>query len=251
MAVLIAMALGVGFLCGVCGIGGFLLIPTLSFGLGFSTHEAMSTVLFSLIFTGIASIWLYQRHGSINWRVSAFICLGALPFGFLGALHKALIGAPALNLVLALVIIFAGYNCLRPVGSALRLSMPRGTRGKMAALAAIGASVGYVAGLTGAGGPVLSIPLLMILGFWPLEAVGASYAVQVAAAAAGSLGNAFGGSINIEAGLWIGVVQVIGVAGGAYVAHRLPAERLRKFLACLCIAAGAYIGWQAYAGMAA
>ena len=59
MFALIAVGLGVGFLCGCCGIGGFLLIPALAYAVGMDIHTAMGTALFSFIFTGLWGIWLY------------------------------------------------------------------------------------------------------------------------------------------------------------------------------------------------
>ena len=245
MVTLVAVALGVGFLCGCCGIGGFLLIPALAYAVGMDIHTAMGTALFSFIFTGFSSIWLYQRHGSIDWPVSLVLCLGALPSGFLGAMHKSLLSAPFLNLILAAIIIFAGCNSIRPVGRSLQLPMPRGKKARLSVLVLIGAAVGYLAGLTGAGGPVLSIPVLMLLGFAPLAAVGASYAVQVAGAVSGSVGNAMYGALDLHTGLWVSVIQIAGVGAGVYVAHRLPTARLRLFLAVLCIVAGTYMAAEA------
>jgi len=241
MFALISVALGVGFLCGCCGIGGFLLIPALVYGVGLDVHTAMGTALFSFIFTGLASVWLYQRHGSIDWSVSLLLCFGGFPGGFLGAMHKSLISAPYLNLTLAAIIIFAGCNNIRSVGQGFRLSMPETRQTRLLVLSCIGAAVGYLAGLTGAGGPVLSIPALMLLGFPPLTAIGASYAVQVAGAVSGSIGNAMYGFLDLRTGLWVSVVQIIGVAAGAYAAHRLPTARLRFLLALLCIVAGSYM----------
>ena len=245
MIALIAVALGVGFLCGCCGIGGFLLIPALVYAVGLNIHTAMATALFSFILTGVCSIWLYQRHGSIDWPVSLSICLGALPSGFFGAMHKSMVSAPHLNLILAIIIIFAGFNCIKPVGQGFQLRMPQGKEARLLVLAGIGAAVGYLAGLTGAGGPVLSIPLLMLLGFGPLTSVSASYSVQVAGALSGSVGNALYGGLDVFTGVWVGVIQVLGVAAGAYVAHHLPTARLRLLLAVLCIVAGLYMAGSA------
>lgn len=241
MLALIVVSLGVGFLCGCCGIGGFLLIPALVCGVGLDIRTAMGTALFSFIFTGLSSIWLYQRRGSIDWPVSLAICLGGLPSGFLGAIHKSLFSVSCLNLILAAIIMFAGYNGIRPVERSITLPLPQSRRARLPVLIGIGAAVGYLAGLTGAGGPVLSIPVLMLSGFPPLAAVSASYAVQVAGALSGSIGNALYGYLDLYTGIRVSVIQIVGVAAGAYAAHRLPASGMRLLLALLCIVTGAYM----------
>ena len=52
---------------------------------GLSIHQAAATSLFTFLFTGLLGTWLYQRRGSIDWRIAVPVCAGALIFGYLGA----------------------------------------------------------------------------------------------------------------------------------------------------------------------
>lgn len=56
------------------------------------------------------------------------------------------------------------------------------------ALVAVGAFVGFGSALTGTGGPVLLVPVLLTLGVAPLRAVTVSQAVQLPVVVAGSVG---------------------------------------------------------------
>src|SRR2546430_10511364 len=66
----------------------------------FRSHQAAATSLFTFLFTGLLGTWLYQRRGSIDWRVAVPVCAGALIFGYLGAAVAARIDARPLSVVL-------------------------------------------------------------------------------------------------------------------------------------------------------
>jgi uncharacterized membrane protein YfcA len=116
MLVLLALSLAVGVSIGAVGIGGILLIPALTAFGGLEVHRAMATALFTFFFTGVAGALLFQKRGSIDWRLTVPLSLGALACGFLGAWVNARMGAPALSLILAALIVFAGIYTLAAHG---------------------------------------------------------------------------------------------------------------------------------------
>jgi uncharacterized protein len=71
---LLLIAFGVGALIGTVGVGGILLIPALAALGGLGIREAMATALFTFTFTGIAGTLLFQRKGSIDWRITWPVC---------------------------------------------------------------------------------------------------------------------------------------------------------------------------------
>ena len=79
------VAIAVGVIMGAAGVGGILLIPFLTTLGGLSIHEASATLLFSFLFTGIVGTWLFQRRGTIDWKVAVPVCAGATVFSYLGA----------------------------------------------------------------------------------------------------------------------------------------------------------------------
>src|SRR5512135_3076729 len=82
---LLVVSLAVGVLIGAVGVGGILLIPALNTLAGLIIQEAMATALFTFIFTGIIGTVLFHKRGSIEWNITAPLCLGATLSGFLGA----------------------------------------------------------------------------------------------------------------------------------------------------------------------
>jgi uncharacterized protein len=238
---LAAVALGVGTLIGAVGIGGILLIPALTAFAGLGIHEAMGTALFTFIFTGITGTLLFQRRGSIDWRVTVPVCAGALLFAFLGAWANAHTSAKALGFVLAGIIIFAGVYTLASWREARVAALSQRPAAQRMLLVGVGATAGFGSGLTGVGGPALSVPLMVLFGFPALTAIGASQVIQIIAALSGTLGNLKFGAINFPLAAWITVLEIAGVFAGAHIVHVVNANVLRKFVAALCIAIGVFL----------
>lgn len=236
---LLVVAVVVGALIGTVGVGGILLIPALSGITGMSTHMAMGTSLFSFLFTGLLGTWLYQRHGSIDWRITIPVCVGGLLAGYPGSLANAHAPAHVLNLVLGAIIIFAGVYALRPARGGTRVY--EGTLSQKLGLVLIGAVVGFGSGLTGVGGPVLSVPLMVVLGFAPLTAIATSQVIQITAAASGSIGNVMHGFVDLSLAAWVTGAELVGVVCGARLAHTVSGGVLKRMVSVVCILLGAYI----------
>ena len=189
MGMMIVVGFIVGFLVGCTGMGGIILIPALVYLSGLSSHVAMGTTLFTFIFTTSLCSWLYIRLGHVDWKATIPICIGGFLFTYVGADVKAFTAAPYLNLILALLILLAGALVFCPVRGRRFSFMEEGRRSRFWVLFAVGSGVGFVAGLTGAGGPVLSVPIMIALGFPPLIAIGAGQVYSVPVALSGSAAN--------------------------------------------------------------
>src|SRR5688572_25052480 len=103
--VLLAVGFVVGALIGAVGIGGILLIPALAAFGPLGLHEAMATALFTFAFTGLFGTFLFQRKGSIDWRITVPVCAGAFPLAFAGAWLNSRTQPHELALLLACIII--------------------------------------------------------------------------------------------------------------------------------------------------
>lgn len=235
---LAAIALAVGFFIGAVGVGGILLIPALVWLGGADIHRATATALFSFLFTGLAGTWLFQRRGSIDWKITRPILAGALIFSYLGAKVNAMVNAHALTLIIASIIILAGAYVLLPAGREQASYGDDRSRGQPLLLLFVGALSGFGSGLTGAGGPVFSVPMMLVLGFLPLAAIGVSQVLQIVAALFGTLGNLQFGSIEYALAAWVTVFEMAGMVAGAWTAHAASIIVLRRTAAGLCVAAG-------------
>lgn len=239
LVLLLAIAVVVGALIGAVGIGGILLIPALTALAGLSIHEAMATALFTFIFTGFLGTWMFQKRGSIDWRLAVPVCLGAAVFGFVGAWANSRLQAPALGAILAGIIIFAGVYTLASWHGRPRAAFDGRPEAQRSLLLGIGAFSGFGSGLTGVGGPALSVPVMVLFGFPALPTIGASQVIQILAATSGTLGNLKFGAIDFRIAAIVTVAEIIGVVIGVRAVHAVNVGTVRRFVAVLCVVVGA------------
>lgn len=234
----LAASVVVGFLIGAIGIGGILLIPALAAFAQLTPHQASATALFTFLFTGVLGTILFQRKGSIDWRQAATVCAGAIVFSYLGARASALVTGPTLMRVIALLIVFAGAYVFFPA----KPRPPGASAGpRTGLLLAIGAASGFGSGFSGAGGPLFSVPLMVIGGFPALTAIGTSQVLQVWSAGAGSFAHLATGSIQwpIVPGIVAG--ELAGVVAGVWLAHKVSALFLRRLAGAACLGVGVWL----------
>jgi hypothetical protein len=234
---LAAVAAFVGLLIGTVGVGGVLMVSYLALFAGLTIHQAAATSLFTFLFTGILGTWLYQRRGSIDWRISIPVCAAALVFGFLGAAVAAIIDARPLAIIIALVIIAAGIYIFIPPKPA---AQPRdgSNPGEKWLLASIGAASGFGSGFSGAGGPLFSVPLMVILRYVPLTAVATSQVLQIVAATSGSISNMTNDFVDFRIASIVTSFELLGVIVGVRLAHIASALVLRRLAGALCVLTG-------------
>ena len=235
------MAALVGLFIGAVGVGGVLLIPFLAMLGGLGIHAAAATALFTFLSTGLFGTWLFQRRGSINWRLTLPVCIGAVLFAYLGSAAATHIAPQTLAVTIAAIIIGAGAYVFVPPRGPLRAPRDGRGRGDLMILIAVGAAAGFGSGLSGAGGPLFSVPLMVILGFAPLAAVGASQVLQIIASLSGSLAALQDGRIDFALAAWVTGFELAGVAAGVRLAHAVSARALRRVAGALCIAVGAFM----------
>jgi uncharacterized protein len=231
-----AVAAFVGLLIGTVGVGGVLMVSFLALFGRLTIHEAAATSLFSFLFTGIVGTWLYQRRGSIDWGITLPVCAAALFFGFCGAAGAALVDPRPLAIVIALVIVAAGLYVLFPVKPGSQSRDGRGRHEKWL-LASVGAAAGFGSGFSG-GGPLFSVPLMVILRYVPLTAVATSQVLQIVAATSGSVSNLRHGFIDWNTATVITVFELLGLVVGVRLAHVASPLVLRRLAGILCILTG-------------
>ena len=240
-ALLAAVAVIVGFFTGAVGPGGILLIPAFVILGGLNIHEATATTLFVFLFTGVLGTWMFYRRGHVYWRIAIPVCIGSVAFSYLGALVNAMVESRLLTIIIAAVIIFSGAWLLLP---ALRAEGSyRDGRGapQQALLLAIGALSGFGSGLSGAGGAVFCVPLMLIFGFMPFAAIGTSQVLQIVVATSGTIGNLQYGSVDFMAAAWVAVFALAGVVIGVRTAHAASALVQRRMVAGLCVVVGTFM----------
>ncbi|GIM91088.1 UPF0721 transmembrane protein [Paractinoplanes toevensis] len=224
MLIVVPVGLLVGLFIGAVGVGGVGLPPALTWFAGLDPHTAAGTSSWSFLFTGLAGTLVYARHRAMPWRFAGWLTLGVVPAAVPGALANGLLPDRVVLVPLGVFVTAAGvFHLLFRTRTA-----PRRTSLPPRAAIVTGAVVGFCSALTGTGGPVFLIPVLLGLGIPAVTAVAAGQLIQLPLVCFASFGYAVQGSIDVRLGCLIGVIAAIGVVAGARVSLRLPERRLQQ-----------------------
>src|ERR1700674_4469232 len=107
---LIAIGIAAGFLSGLFGIGGgVLIVPALIYGAGFTQHKATGTSLAILLPpVGLAAALEYYRHGNVDVRSAVIIAITVFIGGGVGAIVANRLAGPYLRLAFGIFIVCLG-----------------------------------------------------------------------------------------------------------------------------------------------
>lgn len=238
LAAVAAVASVVGLFIGAVGVGGVLLIPALHALTPLSLQASMGTALFTFVFTGLVGTAMFQRRGSIDWRITIPLCAGGLVFGAVGAWANSFLDAKPLALVLAGLCVLVGIYTLFGGQRCEHAAFEGRPRAQFVLLVFVGAITGFGSGLTGVGGPAVSVPIMVLLGFPTLATIGASQVIQVLAALSGSAGYLWRDLVDLRLAAGTVLFEIAGVWLGVRLAHRVNARHLRGCVGVLCIAVG-------------
>lgn len=257
---LLALGLAAGFLAGLLGIGGgMLLVPFLTFILsqrgvpdGLAVKMAIATSMATIMFTSLSSVRAHHQRGAVRWDLVRGLAPGIVLGGLLaGAGLFSMLKGAWLALVFAAFVSFSGWQMLRNKRPAPSRQMP-GTAGQLGA----GAGIGLLSGLVGAGGGFVSVPFMVWCNVPVHLAVATSAALGFPIALANTLGYVIGGW-GIESGLdgsfgylYLPALALIAVASvtmaplGARTAHAMNVAQLKKAFASLLFLLAAYMCWK-------
>lgn len=112
---------------------------------------------------------------------------------------------------------------------------------KLLVVAAGGFSAGLASGFLGIGGGVVQVPLLVYLGVPVHVAVGTSCLAMVFTTAAGVVGHAFLGHVNLALALAMGVGGAVGGQVGSALSGKVSGVWLRRIFGVLLCCVGVHM----------
>ncbi len=111
----------------------------------------------------------------------------------------------------------------------------------MALMIVCGFVIGILSSLTGLGGGFLAVPLLLYMGRKAQEAVGTSFLFIFLVAISSMVAHFRLGSVDIKAGLYLGLGGVVGAQIGPLILQQLSDQTFKRIFGGLMIALGVYL----------
>ncbi len=238
-----AVALLAGLLGGLTGIGGVIVVPALTEFGALPVDRAIGTAMFAFVLAGPIAARLALRRLALPWPPVLALCAAAAAGALLGAFTLHALPGWAVRLFVAGAAIASGLHTL--VGAGRRV--PRSDLPGSAVLAALGLVVGWGSAVSGTGGPVMLIPLLLVLRVPAAVAVALGLAAHLPIVGAATLVNAAAGRIDFALGAMLGALLAAGTLGGLWLSARLSARQLTTGVAVALVAVGAWYARLAFA----
>jgi uncharacterized membrane protein YfcA len=258
---LIIVGFAVGFLAGLVGIGGgVLIVPFLYFCYAHAAWSGVSmpdslhatvahaTSLFIIVPTALAGTATYARNRLVSWRTVLPVALVSMVFAGIAATLATRLPPEVLKVAFGTFLMFTATQLLTGRGSSAdgppRFSLPL--------VILTGAVVGIFSALLGVGGGLVAIPLLMYVVRLDIRHVAAtSLAIVAFAATAGTatymvtgagaadLPAGSVGFVHVAAALPMLPGAILAARWGARVNQRLDARKLRWLFAVMFAVLGA------------
>lgn len=221
-ALVLFLAVPIGALIGLVGVGGVLLVPMLAALGGCSERDSIGLSLASFVALGAVSLFVHGRRTGTLTRAEAMLFAAMVPGAIAGALFVDRLPESALAFIVAAAVTCTGAWALRapPPGSATN-NRPAG-----ATLIAIGGITGAASALSGTGGPLVLMPLLLVRGIAIADALGLSRIAQLPIALSATLTRTAGSGVNLFSAAVLGVALMAGMLAGTRLAHRMHSQRL-------------------------
>ena len=236
-----ASALVAGLLVGLTGIGGVILVPVLTGALGMPLERAIAACMFAFLFSGLYAAFIHLRRARPPARGLAALCLAAAAGAALGAATLDRLPETGVRLFIAALALSSGVHAL-----ATRHAPGTHAPGP-ALLALLGLVVGYGSAISGTGGPVMLIPILLILRTPVPAAIALGVTGGLPTTAAAAAVYAAQGRVDYTLALTLTVFLLAGVYAGAKLLHRLSGRALVAAVAWTLVGVGLWFGLNSLA----
>ena len=255
IAELLVIGLCTGFLAGLLGIGGgMIMVPFLTFMLtakGFppeyTVKMAVATSLATICLTSLSSVRAHHQRGAVLWPIVRLLTPGILLGSLIGAQFAAALPGKLLGIFFAIFVAFSATQMFID-----RKPKPSRTLPGRLGTFSMGGVIGMLSSLVGAGGAFVSVPFMTWCNVKIHDAVGTSSALGFPIALAGTMGYIWAGQ-NMPAMppgsigfLYLPGLVVISLASvctaplGARTAHRMDIRPLKKVFASILYVLAAY-----------
>jgi uncharacterized membrane protein YfcA len=241
MTVLLAgfLALLIGIVLGMLGGGGAILtLPMLVYVVGIEPKAAIAMSLFVVGATSVVGATIHARARRVQWKIGGVFGAAAMGGAFAGGHLARFVPGSALLVAFAVVMLVTAIAMLRGRSANAEEARPFA----LARVIGLGAAVGVVSGLVGAGGGFLIVPALTLFGGLAMrDAVGTSLFVIALQSFAGFAGHVAHVDLDWTLAGIVTAAAVLGTIAGASIGKRVSPDALRRGFAWLVLAMGLFM----------
>jgi len=230
------------YISGMLGIGGsiikypmLLYIPSL-FGLAaFSAHEVSGISAVQVLFATIGGVWAYRKGGFLNKQLIIYMGSSILVGSFIGGFGSRLMTGDAINFVYGVLALIAATMMFIPKKGIDDVAFDQVTFNKPLA-AVLALIVGVGAGIVGAAGAFLLVPIMLVVLKIPTRmTIASSLAITFISSIGSTVGKVTTGQVEYLPAAIMIVASLIASPLGANAGKKVNARVLQVILAVLIV----------------
>jgi uncharacterized protein len=230
------------YISGMVGIGGsiikypmLLYIPPL-FGLAaFTAHEVSGISAVQVFFAMIGGVWAYRKGGYLNKTLIIYMGSAILLGSFIGGFGSKMMSEGGINLIYGILALIAAIMMFIPNKGVddIPLDQVRFNKWLAATLAFV---VGIGAGIVGAAGAFLLVPIMLVVLKIPTRmTIASSLAITFISSIGSTVGKLTTGQVDYIPALIMVVASLIASPLGAVAGKKMNTKILQIILAVLIL----------------
>ncbi|MGG4341914.1 sulfite exporter TauE/SafE family protein [Paenibacillus lautus] len=231
------------YISGMVGIGGsiikypmLLYIPPL-FGLAaFTAHEVSGISAVQVFFATIGGVWAYRKGGYLNKTLIIYMGSAILLGSFIGGFGSKMMSEGGINLIYGILALIAAVMMFIPNKGVDDIPLDQVKFNKWLA-AGLALVVGIGAGIVGAAGAFLLVPIMLVVLKIPTRmTIATSLAITFISSIGSTVGKLTTGQVDYIPALIMVVASLIASPLGAAAGKKMNTKILQIILAVLILA---------------
>lgn len=231
------------YISGMLGIGGsiikypmLLYIPPLLGFAAFSAHEVSGISAVQVFFATIAGVWAYRKGGYLNKKLIIYMGGSILIGSFIGGYGSKLMSEGGINLIYGILALIAAIMMFIPKKGIDDIPLDQVTFNKWLA-AGLSLVVGVGAGIVGAAGAFLLVPIMLVVLKIPTRmTIASSLAITFISSIGATVGKVTTGQVEYFPAFIMVIASIIASPLGAVAGKKVNTKVLQVVLALLIFA---------------
>lgn len=230
------------FISGMVGIGGsiikypmLLYIPPLLGVTAFTAHEVSGISAIQVFFATISGVWAYRKSGYINRTLILYMGSSILVGSFIGGYGSNLLSEGSINLVYGILATIAAVMMFVPKKGVDDIPVDQVTFNKWLA-AGLAFIVGIGAGVVGAAGAFILVPIMLVVLKIPTRmTIATSLGITFISSIGSTIGKVATGQILYGPAMIMIVASILAAPLGAKLGQKMNTKILQWLLAFLIL----------------
>ncbi|AXI00848.1 sulfite exporter TauE/SafE family protein [Sporosarcina sp. PTS2304] len=241
------------FLSGMMGIGGaivkypmLLFIPALLGFTAFSPHDVSGITAVEVFFASLSGVLAYRKSNLIVKPLVLYMGISVLVGSVIGGAGSSLLSESTVNIVYGVLAVMAAIMMFIPKKGLDDMPIDEITFNRYVASGAA-FIVGLAAGIVGAGGAFILVPVMLVILKIPTRVtIATSLAITLLSSVGSATGKIFTGQVPYGPALVMIVASIIAAPIGVKASRRVNTKVLQGILAVLIMASAVKIWWDIF-----